>query len=159
MLGNDIECESFTVISVDSLLVYENKYYLQVYLNNSPYKIANKQMTDYLDNSLFEDWMYYNRIDISKGTDPTKSNKSKECMICHYWLFNQGFKFQDSVCNDCHDLKILSVNINDIATISIKNVDYCCIIHNITKSEAINLLESSVLEDCGYIFKKLCLNF
>ena len=29
---DDIECESLTVISVDFLLVYENKYYLQVYL-------------------------------------------------------------------------------------------------------------------------------
>ena len=27
----DTECESFTVIFVDPLLVYENKYYLQVY--------------------------------------------------------------------------------------------------------------------------------
>ena len=27
---DDIECESFTVISIDSLLLYENKYYLQV---------------------------------------------------------------------------------------------------------------------------------
>ena len=26
----DKECESFTVITVDSLLVYESKYYLQV---------------------------------------------------------------------------------------------------------------------------------
>ena len=25
---NRVECESFTIISVDSLLVYENKYYL-----------------------------------------------------------------------------------------------------------------------------------
>ena len=25
---HDIECEPFTVISIDSLLVYENKYYL-----------------------------------------------------------------------------------------------------------------------------------
>ena len=31
---DDIECESFTVISIDSLLVYDNKYYLQVYLDN-----------------------------------------------------------------------------------------------------------------------------
>ena len=38
----DIECEYFTVISVDSLLVYENKYYLQVYLDNCAYKIINK---------------------------------------------------------------------------------------------------------------------
>ena len=31
---DDIECESFTVISIDSLLVYESKYYLQIYLGN-----------------------------------------------------------------------------------------------------------------------------
>ena len=41
-------------------------------------------------------------------TDLAKSNKSKECMICQYWFFNQGFKFQGLVCNGCHDLKILS---------------------------------------------------
>ena len=52
---DDKECESFTVISIDSLLVYENKYYLQVYLDNCAYKIVNKQMTDYLDGYLFED--------------------------------------------------------------------------------------------------------
>ena len=52
---DDIECESFPVISIDSLLLYENKYYLQVYLDNCPYKIINKQMTDYLDENLFED--------------------------------------------------------------------------------------------------------
>ena len=46
---------------------------------------------------------------------------------------------------------MLSVNIVDIAIITIENVDYCCIIHKISKSEAINLLENSVLEDRGYI--------
>ena len=39
---DDIECESFTVISIDSLLVYDKKYYLQVYLDNCAYKIVNK---------------------------------------------------------------------------------------------------------------------
>ena len=37
VLGDDIESESFTVIYIDSLLVYENKYYLQVYLDNCAY--------------------------------------------------------------------------------------------------------------------------
>ena len=31
---DDIECESFTVISIDSFLVYNKKYYFQVYLDN-----------------------------------------------------------------------------------------------------------------------------
>ena len=29
-----VECESFTVISIDSLLYYNSKYYLQIYLAN-----------------------------------------------------------------------------------------------------------------------------
>ena len=42
MLEDDIESESFIVISIDFLLVYENKYYLQVYLYSCAYKTANK---------------------------------------------------------------------------------------------------------------------
>ena len=52
---DNIECESFTVISIDSLLVYENKYCLEVQLDNGAYRTVNKQKTDYLDKNLFED--------------------------------------------------------------------------------------------------------
>ena len=72
-------------------------------------------------------------------------------MICHYWFF----KFQDSVSNGCHDWSILCLQISDIAIITVKNVDYCCIIQNMSKSEAINLLEKVLLEDPGYIKKIL----
>ena len=72
-------------------------------------------------------------------------------MICHYWFFNHGFEFQDYVCNNCHDLTMLCFKISNITIITAKNVDYRCIIHNISKSEAINLLKNSVLEDRGYI--------
>ena len=37
----------------------------------------------------------YDKTDISEGIDPVKSNNSKECMICHYWFLNYGFKFQE----------------------------------------------------------------
>ena len=66
--------------------------------------------------------LYYDRIDITKGIDPAKSNSSKECMVCHYWFFNHRFKFQDSVCNGYRDLTILCVNISDIAMIIVKGV-------------------------------------
>ena len=69
-------------------------------------------------------------------------------MIGHYWFFNHGFNFQDYV---CHDLTMLSVNKSDIPIITVKNVDYCFVIQNVRKSEAIDLLENFVLEDCGYI--------
>ena len=51
----DIEWESFAAIFFYSFLVYDNKYYLQVYLDNCAYKIVNKQMTDYFDENIFED--------------------------------------------------------------------------------------------------------
>ena len=46
---------------------------------------------------------------------------------------------------------MLSISKSDIAIITIKNIDYCCIIRNISKSEAINLLENSGFEDRGYM--------
>ena len=73
-------------------------------------------------------------------------------MICYYWPFNHGFKFQDSVFNGWHDLTMLSVNISNIPIITIKNIDNYCIIHNIRKSEAIDWLKKSVLDDCGYTY-------
>ena len=39
---NDIDCVSFRVIFIDSLLVYEKKYYLQVHLGNCVYEIVNQ---------------------------------------------------------------------------------------------------------------------
>ena len=54
---DDKECESFTVISINSLLVYDKEYSLQVYLKNCAYKVVNKQMADYLDEILFEDFI------------------------------------------------------------------------------------------------------
>ena len=45
---------------------------------------------------------------------------------------------------------MLSVNISNIAIITITNVDNCGIIYN-SKSEAIKLLDNSLLEDPGYV--------
>ena len=48
---------------------------------------------------------------------------------------------------------MVNVTITDVAIITTKNVDYRSIIYNISKSEAINLLKNSVLEDHRYIYK------
>ena len=66
--------------------------------------------------------LYYNRIERSEGIDPTKSTKSKECMICHYCFFNHGFKFQESVFNGCHDLTILKMLIIVVLFITLSNL-------------------------------------
>ena len=74
-------------------------------------------------------------------------------MICHFLFFNRWFNFQDSVCNGCHDLMMLSLNISDIAIIAVKGVDYHCISHSINKSEVIHLLEYFVFDDHEDIYK------
>ena len=66
-------------------------------------------------------------------------------------FFNHGFEFEGYICNGCHDLAILCLNISNIAIITVKNVDCLSIIHDSYKSEAINLLENSVLEYRWYI--------
>ena len=60
--------------------------------------------------------MCYDKIDISKDIDLAKINNSKESIICQYWLFNHGFKFQDSVCNICHVLTMLNKSVIAIIT-------------------------------------------
>ena len=87
--------------------------------------------------------IYYNRIDISEGTDINKTSASKECDVCHYWYFlNYSFKFQPNVSNRCHDLLNMSVNLSNIAILNIKGSDYHCIISMISKNETINLLQN-----------------
>ena len=58
---------------------------------------------------------------INERIDVNKTNASKECHICHYWYFlNYSFKFQSNICNRCHDLLIMSMNLSDIAILNIK---------------------------------------
>ena len=84
--------------------------------------------------------LYFDRIHVSEGTDVNKTSESKECDVCHYWYFlNKGFKFQPNVCNRCHDLLMMSMNLNDIAILNIRGSNYHCIISGISKNEAINL--------------------
>ena len=51
---NWTESKSFIVVFIDSLLVYDNRNYLQVYLDNCAYNIVDNQILDYLDDNLFE---------------------------------------------------------------------------------------------------------
>ena len=43
---NGLDCESFRIISTDSLFVYKSKYYLQAYLDNPAHKVVDKQLID-----------------------------------------------------------------------------------------------------------------
>ena len=87
--------------------------------------------------------IYYDRIYISEETDVNMTSKSKECDICQYWYFlSKGFKFQPNVCNRCHDLLMMSMDLSDIAILNIKSTGYGCIISGISKSKTVNLMQN-----------------
>ena len=68
-------------------------------------------------------------------------------MLCHYWYFKDvGFKFEPHVCNKCHDVLMTTYELKIIAILTVKGVDYRCILWGISKNEAANVLNDSVLE-------------
>ena len=77
--------------------------------------------------------IYYIMIELMfQGNDINKTNASKECDICHYRYFSdKGFKFQLDVSNGCHDVLVMSVNLDDFAILNINGFDYRCIINEI----------------------------
>ena len=88
------------------------------------------------------------KIDVSEGIDINKSNKSKECDICHYWYFlDNNFNYEPYLCNGCHDLMQKAINFNDVSIVSIKGSDYRIHFWYMSKSDAINLLNNSVLDN------------
>ena len=92
--------------------------------------------------------LQYEKIDVSEGIDTNKTSASKECMLCHYWYFKDvGFKFEPHVCNKCHDVLMTAYELKIVAILTVKGVDYRCILWGISKNEAANVLNDSVLEE------------
>ena len=85
--------------------------------------------------------LQYENIDVSKGTDINKSNKSKGCMIWHYWYFKDiGYKFEQHVCNKCHDISMMVYELKNTAIVNGKGVNCRCALRNMNKNYAINML-------------------
>ena len=96
--------------------------------------------------------LQYEKIDVSEGIDTNKTSASKECMLCHYWYFKDvGFKFEPHVCNKCHDVLMTAYDLKNIAILNVKGVDFRCILWGISKDEAVNRFNNSVLEDKGVL--------
>ena len=100
----------------------------------------------------------YERIHASEGIDFNKSNKSKECILCHYWHFKDiGYKYESNVCNRCHDLSVMVYDPNDFMILNLKGVDYRCFVFNMSKCDAIKLLNSSGLDNkANYEYEFWC---
>ena len=47
----------------------------------------------------------------------------------------------------CHDLSVVVYDLNDFMILNIKGVDYRCCVLNMSKNDAINLLNNSMLDN------------
>ena len=94
----------------------------------------------------------YQKIDISEGIDINKTSASKECELCHNWSFKDiGFKFEEHVCNKCHDLLIIAYYLKNIAILNAKAATFRCILMGISKNEGLKRLNNSVTYDRGVL--------
>ena len=85
----------------------------------------------------------YKRIHVLKGIGVNKSNdKLEECDICNYWYFlNKNFNYEPYLCMQ------KTVSFNNVAVVSAKESDYRIHFCFMSKDDAINLLNNSVLSD------------
>ena len=94
--------------------------------------------------------LQYEKIDVSEGIDVNKTSALKECKLCHYWFFKDvGFKFEEYVCNRCHDLLTMAHSLKNIAILSAKGATFRCLLMGISKNEALKKLNNSVIYDTG----------
>ena len=90
----------------------------------------------------------YDRIDISEGIDVDKTNRSKECKLCHYWYFlNKNFSYGPYLCDGCYNIMQKSTNFKNIAIVHVKKCVYRISFLCMSKPEARKLMINSNLID------------
>ena len=65
--------------------------------------------------------LVYERIDISDGIDVNESDKSKKCILCHYWSFlDNNLSYGPYLCDGCYNMNQKCNELKNIAIIRIK---------------------------------------
>ena len=83
----------------------------------------------------------YQKIDVLEGIDVNKTSASKECELCHYWFFKSiALKFEEHVCNKCHDLLMIAYSLKDVAILNTKGATFRCILIGICKNKGLKRL-------------------
>ena len=62
-----------------------------------------------------------------------------------------GFKFEEHVCNKCHDLLTMAYSSKNIAILSAKGTTFICLLIGISKNEGLKRLNNSVTHDRGVL--------
>ena len=88
----------------------------------------------------------YDRIDISEGIDINKTNKSKECMLSHYWYFlDKSFSYGPYLSDGCYNITQKPIDFNNIAIVHAKKSAYRIYFLYMSKRRAKSLMTKSNL--------------
>ena len=96
----------------------------------------------------------YKRIDISDGIDISKTNQSKECILCYYWYFlDKNFSYGPYLCDGCYNMTQKSTDSKNIDIVYAKENAYRIHFWHMSKHKckhkrkAIRLMTNSSLND------------
>ena len=97
--------------------------------------------------------LVYEKIDISDGIDVDMSDKSKECMLCHYWYFlDKNFSYGPYLCDGCYNMMQKCNKLKNIAIVHIKESVYRICFLFMSKREARKLMaNSNVIDKKGFL--------
>ena len=70
-----------------------------------------------------------------------------------------GFKFEEHVCNKCHNLLTMAYSLKNIAILNAKGATFRCILMGISKNEGLKRLNNSVTHDRGSIVIIMIIQF
>ena len=83
----------------------------------------------------------YAKIDITEDIDLNKTNKSKECMFCHYWYYlNKNFSYGPFTCDCCYNIVQRLIDFKNIVIIHVKNSAFRVYLKDICKHKAKKLI-------------------
>ena len=73
-------------------------------------------------------------------------------MFYHYWFFEKtGFKFDDYICNKCHDFLTKADSLKNVTILNAKGNTNRYILMGISKNEGLKRLNNSVTYDTGVL--------
>ena len=92
--------------------------------------------------------LVYEKFDISDGIDVDKSDKSKECMLCHYWYFlDKNFNYGPYLCDKYYNMMQKCNKPKNIVIVHVKESVYRSCFLFMSKREAKKLMTNSDLTD------------
>ena len=89
----------------------------------------------------------YDKINISEGIDINKCEKtSRKCSLCKFYYFlDKNFKYGPYLCDDCYDMSMKAVSMQNLTIINHNGNYYRVIFVFMSKKDAYKLIKNAVI--------------